>query len=229
MKNNRTMNKCKRHLCLFILCLTSLGAFSQASDKVDADKLLFEALRQATVSENYHEPLIISSDRLTETSEKGIYLMKGNSFQVSSLNSDIYVCKGDNGQWIPINSKRYPLETAVNMLQNRPTDNGHSITITHHQYGGKKPRATIPMQCLFDMFARSMKIYSTVTRINEKELEALLVFHHPQRNFIHMLQMKISTPQLMDKSYTIEADLYSNIPQDNVKSIFNNKTKTTYK
>lgn len=102
------MNKCKRHLCLFILCLTTLGAFSQASDKVDADKMLFESLRQATVSENYHEPLIISSDRLTETSEKGIYLMKGNSFQVSSLNSDIYVCKGDNGQWIPINSQRYP-------------------------------------------------------------------------------------------------------------------------
>ena len=134
------MNKCKRHLCLFILSLTTLGAFSQASDKVDADKMLFESLRQATVSENYHEPLIISSDRLTETSEKGIYLMKGNSFQVSSLNSDIYVCKGDNGQWIPINSQRYPLETAVNMLQNRLTDNGHSIT--HHPSSVWRKKAT---------------------------------------------------------------------------------------
>ena len=59
-----------------------------------------------------------------------------------------------------------------------------------------------------------------MTRINEKEMEALLVFHHPKLNYIHMLQMTISIPRLLDPEYTIDADLYSNIPQDNVKSIF---------
>ena len=206
--------------CTFIALLCIGMCQAQTSDKVDADKLLFETLQQTSIIENYHEPLVITSKQLQQTNEKNIFLVKGESFQVKSLCSDFYVTRNKEGEWIPLCDQRYPLETAVNLMLNKLDNNRHPLHIIHHQYGNKKKEVTLPMQALFDALARNMRLYSTVTRINEKEMEALLVFHHPKLNYIHMLQMTISIPRLLDPEYTIDADLYSNIPQDNVKSIF---------
>ena len=79
------------------------------------------------------------------------------------------------------------------------------------------------MQNLFDLLARNMDLYCSVTYINEHEIRAILVFHQRSLNFIHLLELKVETKNLFDTNSTIIGDFYTNIPQNNVKDIFKEK------
>ena len=79
------------------------------------------------------------------------------------------------------------------------------------------------MQDLFDLLARNMNLYCSVTFINQHEIRAILVFHQRSLNFIHMLELIVKTKKLFDAKSTISGDLYTNIPQNNVKDIFRDK------
>lgn len=196
------------------MCIPASG-----TDKVEADRILFEMLSGSHAVENWHEPLAIDGQSLRNTAEEGLFLVEGKAFQVNSLRSDFYVVKGKEG-WQPVNDRRYPMETAVNLLLNRIEDNRHGLMLTHHQYGGKNPKLMMKMQLLYDMLARNMDIYCSVTSVGTKEMQAVLVFHNVKRNFIHMLRLTIPTDTLFKTDGMLTADMYTNIPQNNIKSIF---------
>ena len=114
----------------------------------------------------------------------------------------------------------------TNLLLNRIDPNEHQLKITHHQYGGKKPSVMLPMQKIYDLFARNMQLYASVTKISDKEIRGVLVFYQKRLEYIHMLELRVSTDQLFDKKSTLTGDLYTNIPQHNIKSIFREKDQT---
>lgn len=197
-----------------IQCMPASG-----TDKVDADSILFQLLSESHIIENWHEPLVIDRQSLRNTAEEGLFIVVGKAFQISSLRSDFYVVRDDN-EWKPVDDRRYPMETAVNLLLNRIESNRHILMLTHHQYGGKRPKLMIQMQALYDMLARNMNIYCSMTSIGTKEMQATLVFHNVKRNFIHMLRLTIPTDSLFKPDGMLTADMYTNIPQNNIKSIF---------
>lgn len=197
---------------------------SAQTDKAEADRMIYQELTAGYELDNWHPDFVITDDRLEETDEKGIYLVKGDSFQVSSICSDFYVSKKD-GKWMPLNDPRYPMETMVNLLLDRIETNRHQISIRHHQYGGVIPIVEISMQYLHDLFARNMNLYCSVTYIGSDEIRAVLVFHQKRLDFIHMLELKVPTKELYDEKSVMTGDLYTNIPQDNIKSIFREKVK----
>lgn len=202
-----------------IIWLFPMMTCAQATDKAGADQIIYQELTAGYELENWHPKLVIADERLQETDEQGIFLVKGDSFQVKSIRSDFYVYKKD-GKWVPINDPRYPMETMVNLLLDRIETNQHQLSIRHHQYGGAKPLIEIPMQYLHDLLARNMQLYCSVTHINTDEIRAVLIFHQKRLNFIHMLELKIPSKNLFDERSVMTGDLYTNIPQDNVKSIF---------
>lgn len=214
----------KKKLVLLICLYSSLSIGAQAIDKAEKDLLIYQELTANYEMENWHPDLIVARHMLKETDEKGIFIVKGDSFQVKSIRSDFYVCK-NNGQWVPLNDPRFPLETMVNLLMNRIDNNHHQLQVRHHQYGGEIPTVSIPMQKLFDMLARNMQLYCSVTNIEKDEIKAVMIFHQERRNFIHMLELKISMENLFDEESTLTGDLYTNIPQGNVNSIFREKGK----
>ena len=207
---------------LIIGLLSSLSIHAQAVDKAEKDQLIYEELTADYELENWHPDMIIASHMLKETDEKGIFIVKGDSFQVKSIRSDFYVYQ-NNGQWTPLHDYRFPVETMVNLLMNRIDTNLHRLQVRHHQYGGETPTINIPMQKLYDMLARNMQLYCSVTSIGKEEIKALLILHQKRQNFIHMLDLKIPTMNLFDEESTITGDLYTNIPQDNVNSIYREK------
>lgn len=199
-----------------------IGNASAQTDKAEADQIIYEMLTARNMTENWHPNVVIRENQLKETNEKGVFIVPGDSFQIKSLRSDFYV-RQEKGKWTPINDARYPMETMVNLLLNHITNNQHMLEIRHHQYGQKNPKITIPMQDLYDLLARNMNLYCSVTFINEHEIRAILVFHQRSLNFIHMLELKIKTKKLFDVDSTIYGDFYTNIPQNNVKDIFREK------
>lgn len=209
----------KRMLVTCLMLPIFLGMKGQATDKADADQIVFQVLSANHDIENWHPELTVVESELEETAEKGVYIMRGDSFQVKSLRSDIYLWQ-KNRQWQPLYDTRYPVESFVNLLLNRITDNRHLLELNHHQYGGKVPKIVLPMQTLYDILARPMRLYCNITSVNADEIRAVLVFHNQRLDFIHMLEIRVATKALFDPESIISADLYTNIPQGNVRNIF---------
>ena len=178
--------------------LISVSAGAQDRDKVSADTLLYEQLCAKHVTENYHAPYTVNKRDLQSTAERGIYIVKGKSFQVKSLTSDFYV-RENRGSYEPIFDKRYPVESFTNILLNRVKENKLKIEITQHMYGNTKKVPVQNMQNIYDLLARNIDIYCSVTSINKEKMEATLVFHHRKLNFIHMFIVSVPTDDLFEK------------------------------
>ena len=202
-----------------LLLLGTLNAQAQDRDKVSADQMLYEELCANHTTENYHAPFHVDAKKLEMTDESGILLLKGKSFQVKSITSDVYV-KKSRKTYTPLFDEKYPVESFNNLLLNRIQDNTLKIDIRQHMYGSIKKVPTIPMQNVYDLLAKTMDIYGSVTSVTKEKMEATLVFHHRRMNFIHMFTVSIPTNQLFEKDGVITADLFGNIPQSNIKSLF---------
>lgn len=199
----------------------ALPVAAQYTDKAAADSMLYAVLSQPSLTENWHQPTVIADSMLVPTAEQGVFIVRGESFQVKSLSSAFYVRSAHDGSWQVINDSRYPLETTTNLLLNRLTENKHQLRLRHHQYGGHTPIILMPMQNIYDQMAPGMDLYCSVTAIDSKQIKAIVVFHHRRLDFIHLIQVSIPTARLTEATSTIEAELYSNIPQSNIKSLFN--------
>lgn len=212
------MNRLRIGLFLSVL-LAAITANAQDRDKVSADTLLYEQLCAQHVTENYHAPYTINKRDLEATAERGIYIVNGKSFQVKSLTSDFYV-REKKGTYEPIFDKRYPVESFTNILLNRLKQNKLKIAITQHLYGKTKKVPTQNMQNIYDLLARNMDIYCSVTSITKEKMEATLVFHHRKLNFIHLFIVSVPTDDLFDEGGLVTATLYGNIPQSNIRTLF---------
>ncbi|MBR7018089.1 MAG: hypothetical protein IKH99_04485 [Prevotella sp.] len=212
------MNRLRIGLFLSVL-LAAITASAQDRDKVSADTLLYEQLCAQHVTENYHAPYTINKRDLEATAERGIYIVNGKSFQVKSLTSDFYV-REKKGTYEPIFDKRYPVESFTNILLNRLKQNKLKIAITQHLYGKTKKVPTQSMQNIYDLLARNMDIYCSVTSITKEKMEATLVFHHRKLNFIHLFIVSVPTDDLFDEGGLVTATLYGNIPQSNIRTLF---------
>lgn len=206
-----------RFLLIIIFCTNMLVLHAQ-TDKSDSDRIIDELLSSPNlVVRNWHESFEVSSKDLEATNEEGIWLVKGKSFQIKSLSSAFYV-RSEKDKYVPVFNSKYPLESLTNLLLNH-IDNKHTIQLIHHVYGNKKVELSVPMQILYDVWGEYMDMYCSVTSIDKEKTEALLVFHHPSMNFIHLLDIKIDTFQITNENGIVTADLYTNIPQNNIKSL----------
>ena len=141
----------KRIVLTALAVVMAMTTLAQATDKHDADLLVYKELTANYETTNWHPDLIVTKDMLKDTDEKGVYIVKGDSFQVKSIRSDFYV-REENGKWTPLNDTRYPMETMTNLLLDRIDNNKHKLELRHHQYGGAKPKILIPMQNFHDLF-----------------------------------------------------------------------------
>ncbi len=209
-------------LAAFLLMATvAVSAQNSNIDKSQADQFIYESL-SGVVGDDYEaERVDFKPSSLVKTNEKSVFILPGSHYQLETLRSDCYLRKTKNNNYVVISDLRYPMETFVNQLLNK-VKSGHVLQVKHHQYGQKVPLLKTPLQSLFSLFGPTMKSYASVTSVNEKEIEALLVFHHPKLDFIHLLTLRTSTSGLLKKGNVVYGDFYTNIPQDNVKSILSN-------
>lgn len=210
------INRFALALCsLFFLLPKITVAQNRSLDKAEADALVYEQLANNTGGEHFIRNIELNKKILTSTAEDNVKLLKGKSFQINSLTSDIYI---DYSKKQPIFDKRYPLESMVNALMN-VVDNSYQLKITHNQYGNVKKTFTIPLHSIFYVLDVNMNSYCSVTKIDKDLMQATLVFNNPKNNYIHMFLLDIPSDQMFKDKGVFSAKLYTNIPQEDVKSI----------
>ena len=205
-------------LTLLLMCgLLPLSAQKLNMDKEQADIFIYDNLNNNLSNQYPIETVTVIPSRLVKTDERSVFVLRGDYYQSETLRSDCFVRKTRNN-YLVISDKRFPLETFTNQLLNK-VQCGHLLQVKHHQYGQKIPILKTSLQSLFAMFMPTMKAFVSVTSVNNDEIEAILLFHHPKLDFIHMLTLKTKTEGLLKKGNIIYGDLYTNIPQDNLNSI----------
>lgn len=213
-------------LPLFLLTLLPFMANGQnvKMDKGEADDILFNELKTSLPPSSFKEEVVKENDVVEKTNERNVFKVIGESYQIESLRSDFYVLrKGD--KYVPLYDASHPLESFVNLLMNKVKDNRHPILITHHQYGHVVKKLKMPMANLFNLLGRTMDIYCFVTSIDKKTVNGVLVFHNPKDDIIHLFEVSAETMAITKGDAVINADLYSNIPQDNIRSLFKERNK----
>lgn len=93
------------------------------ADKAEADQQVFRQLAAYSGGQLIVPPLTVPDSLLSPTREEGVMLLRGTSFQIDALRSDVFI---DAATRKPIFSKHFPMESAVNLLMNVLADNRYS-------------------------------------------------------------------------------------------------------
>ena len=208
-------------LLLFVLSSNThaQNVSSQDRDKVSADVTLYEMLC-ANHTPSAPTKVMVLARELEKTYEQDLYRKKGTHYQIMSLTNDFYVFKKHNDYQVVFEQK-YPVESFINLMLNLVASDKVMIAINQHMYGEKKTVPPIPIGNLHDLFNSTMDTYCSVTKIEKGVMNAIIVFHHRKMDFIHMLTLSATPEQLFSENAVIKADLYGNIPQSNIKNLFN--------
>ena len=200
-------------------CGGKVSAQAVDRDKVSADLMLYEQLCANHIPTKPTDFFNFRTEQLTKTNERGLFMIKGTNYQIASLKNDFYVTKSGSG-YRSVYSRKYPLESMINLLLNRSHSDTKKMDIVQHLYGGNKKTPSVSIASIHDLFDKTMEAYCSVTSIDKNQIKAILVFHHKKLDFIHLFVIETTPEDLFSGKETLHADLYGNIPQSNIKSLF---------
>jgi hypothetical protein len=190
-------------------------------DKNESDQMIGELFSEANcdTATQSGQRFIASDLKLQNNSD--LYLKKGSSFLTSKINSDTYYQRSGNKYQLLFNSE-YPTESLANLLN---TNQGKSLIlkINHRMYGGFTPEFSIPLRHFLCLFANGFSIYCISKRMDLDKVQVSAVLHSNDFGYIHLLRIQTTSRELFKDNGILAADLYTNIPEHNLKNLL-----TTY-
>jgi len=146
-----------------------------------------------------------------------VYVNKGSSFMIPQINNDIFYKKIDNAYNLVFDSC-FLAETFSNKLL-VPENRNYTIKITHRMYGKQAKNYTVNSCDFNDYFRNGYDRYFGIESLDKEKLTGTLILKDQSAGCIHLAFVSISLHDLLHGG-TMEMQLYSNIPQQNIKTLF---------
>ena len=146
-----------------------------------------------------------------------LYVDKGSSFIIPQINNNIYYTKIDSAYGL-IFDRRLLAETFANTLI-IPAHKNYTINVTHRMYGNTVKKYTISSRNFNDYFRRDYDRYFGIESLDKEKLTGTLILKDRIAGCIHLAFVSISLNDLLNGGI-MEMQLYSNIPQYNIKTLF---------
>jgi len=189
------------------------------TDKMESDAELGELFTNHGCEDTMPEALQISAEDVTHITGTDLYLRKGTHFQTDKINSDSYYQRSDT-LFQAVFSPEYPAESLANLFLTKQIPDSLSLKITHRMYGGVTPQFAIPLNRFICLFNREFDSYCTLNRAISDNVQVSVVLHNRDYNYMHLLRIKTTSEQLFNPQGVLDADIYTNIPLHNLKSLF---------
>ena len=169
--------------------------------------------------------LLPSLDQIYATNNSEVWHTIGDVFYIDSLCADGYYTVKEPGEIIsPIWSPKYPKESVKNLMLGNVMPEGLTVDVMHRQYGGRYETWTCDWATLIGGLKDEgvMEPFAAAQYMPEKGLlTGILVLRNTSFSFTHMLLVSIPVSQLgTDNPARLTALLYTNTPQHNVYSLF---------
>lgn len=192
-----------------------------------------EDARQGEMLRNYQGPALQvfypDADELLPTSHAEICHTMGQALYIDSLRTDGYYYTPTEGQpCIPVYSSAYPKESVKNLLLGKISRNEIKVHVTHRQYGNQ----VAEWNTAWDNFLAAlcneevMEPYAAAQYSAERrQLTGILILRNTAFGYNNMVLLSVPQDQLdSHEPCTLEAMLYTNIPQHNILSLFEERT-----
>ncbi|MDR2804719.1 MAG: hypothetical protein LBB85_03625 [Dysgonamonadaceae bacterium] len=189
------------------------------TDKKESDESAGEWLATGECAETPPESGDIDASRLQRIEGTDLYKRKGETFLINQINSDTYYQRSDN-RFQPVYHIGYPEESLANLFITKAIKSTLHLQITHRMYGGFTPEFTIPIKRLLCLIKEDFETYCVLHRSNTDGVKISVILHNRNYNYVHLLRITTDAEQLFRENGILKADLYTNIPQHNLKSLF---------
>ncbi|MBO7468604.1 MAG: hypothetical protein J6T81_00590 [Bacteroidales bacterium] len=146
-----------------------------------------------------------------------VYVEKGENFVIPQINGDLFYIKNDT-IYTPVFDTSYVALTFSNAML-LPSSQNYYIEVKHWMYGYKKSIYTMTSKDFFGFFSQDYEKYFGIESLENDHLTGTLILYNKNAEFIHMAFVSTTLDDLMN-SGKIYIDLYSNIPQHNIKTLF---------
>ena len=146
-----------------------------------------------------------------------IYVDKGNSFMIPQINNDLFFVKADSVYNLAFD-KSLIAESFANALLVSAKEN-YEINITHKMYGKVVEKYTVNSDSFDDYFFHDYDRYFGIESLEKEKLTGTMILNDRHTSCIHLAFVSISLDDLLNGG-TMEMQLYSNIPQHNIKTLF---------
>lgn len=187
-----------------------------------------EDARQGEMFKNFKgAPLSIflpDIDELVPSTTPDIYHTMGQALYIDSLRTDTYYGLGANKEVMPVYCSSYPKESVRNLLLGKVRRKELKVHVSHRQYGNAVLEWTMNWDNLLAALCSEevMEPFAAVQYSAERrQLTGILILRNIAFGYNNMLLLSIPLDQLdTDQPATLEGLLYTNIPQHNILSLF---------
>lgn len=154
----------------------------------------------------------------------GILRTEGDIFWIETLSSDLYFTTADDTLQI-LWSKEHPAQSISNLLLGQIDKPDFGIDLTHRRYGNDKPRFHVSWASLYNtLCSEGVRQYASgFVRDGGTSLRGILIVHHPNGNYVHMLILTTTIEELFapdGQRKDLRGDLFTNVPQQNILNLY---------
>lgn len=208
----------KRTLIAVAMIMAVLWLSAGKPDKSKLDALVWEQLNGAVIVPN-PKPATVESlgGELTATQEDSIMLLRRDSYGTRSVRNDVYVSRQPNGTMHILDDGRYPVERLNNLMLGVINADDIEVFITHHSYDGKLNYCQQSLAKVMTVMCDRVA-YCSITGADALDLKCVAVFVDVRYNNIHMMEVTAPQQVIAQGKGVIFAELYTFIPQDNIKN-----------
>ena len=164
----------------------------------------------------------ITAEELTRMEGTDLYVKKSNIFLKNTINSDVYY-KRSGSKYQLFFDADFPEYALSNIFITRQFGDNLTLKITHRMYGGFTPEFSISLNKFFCIFDKGFDAYCIVPFPQQDRIKISVVLHNQDFDYIHLLRINASSEDIFSKNGVLEADLYTNIPKDNLTNLFSNQ------
>ena len=193
------------------------------TNKKESDQTLSERLPENRCNIIPEDYTLISKDELELIPySRNIFLRKGIAFTLPDLNADTYFTIDFFNCFTPVTNINYPALFLKNLLLLPDLETTLKLNIKHRMYGNFTPEFEIKPSDFICFFQSEFDIYCHVDDRKQDTLKVTVILHNRMFNYMHLLTITTPIFTLFQKNGVLEAEFLSNIPQHNIKSLFEN-------
>jgi len=197
------------------------------TDKKESDELLSNLLFE----DNNHcgkeitfADCEISDKDLLYDSAKNIFTKKGREFTLQFITSNTYYKKIDDSFEL-LFSEDFPEESLSNLIINDMGTLNHTLHIIHRMYGNFSPHFDVSLHDFLCFFRDDFDVFTAVSLADSKELKLTVVLNNKDYNYVHLLIINTTVENIFREDGVLNANFYSNIPQQNIKRLIDDVRK----
>lgn len=154
------------------------------------------------------------------TNEECFYIKKGSEFNIPQINNDLFYLEEDTVYSLVSDTSKVAWSFSNAMLV--PTDIHYIIHVKHRMYGFVVQEYSIDSRDFNDYFSHGYERYFGIETLDTKNLSGTMILYNSAEEYIHLAYVTTTLDDLIHGG-RITMELYSNIPQHNIKTLLGNK------